>query len=146
MQFGAGESESKQGVGTITCRAPASQAGHASAAQVMDSSEKKAQLLKTLVMVTTGACARYTDPAILMEILFIVKGLIVDGSAGPSAQLLEASTPLLCPCLALTESEPAWRTDIDEASEMLCWEVAVLLSTWNFLHAQSHASGWLLPE
>ncbi len=52
----------------------------------MDSSEKKAQLLKTLVMVTTGACARYTDPAILMEILFIVKGLIVDGSAGPSAQ------------------------------------------------------------
>jgi len=56
--------------------------------QVMDSSEKKAQLLKTLVMVTTGACARYTDPAILMEILFIVKGLIVDGSAGPSAYTL----------------------------------------------------------
>ena len=53
--------------------------------QVMDHADKKALLLKTLVMVTTGACARFTDAAILMEILFIVKGLLIDGTAGPSA-------------------------------------------------------------
>jgi hypothetical protein len=52
----------------------------------MDHADKKALLLKTLVMVTTGACARFTDPAILMEILFIVKGLLIDGTAGTSAE------------------------------------------------------------
>ena len=62
------------------------------APRVMDSGERKGALLKTLVMLTTGASARYTDPALLMEILYIIKGWLVDGIAGPSAHSFH------CPC------------------------------------------------
>lgn len=57
------------------------------APRVMDSHERKAALLKTLIMLTTGGAARYTDPAILMEILYLMKGWLIDGIAGPGARM-----------------------------------------------------------
>ena len=58
------------------------------APRVMESVERKAGVLKTLVMLTTGSSARFTDPAILMEVLAMIKGWVVDGVGGPSAPRL----------------------------------------------------------
>ena len=56
------------------------------APRVMPSAERKSMLLKTLINLITGASARYTDPAILMEILLLVKAWLIDSADSPSAR------------------------------------------------------------